>query len=237
MGEIRSGWAMALMAAAAFGCAASEGPRGATRFDPDVRLDALLVEWQMQPDPGLSCEMRPRERAAVTDCGRVRGEVEQLALEFPQHPRVRLAAAALAHDVRDRIRAQSHLDALFAAQPVHPEAAVLRARLAIEDGNVALARRVLREQIALTPDHPGLREAEAGVHYLAGDRSLATASLDAAEALGAPGWRIAYHRGLLDEAAGDRASALDQYRLAAEENPAFAPAREREAGLTAEIGW
>jgi Flp pilus assembly protein TadD len=220
------------------GCASSPSePRAVTDFDPEERLEALLVEWRALPEPGRSCETTPRAREAVRDCGQLRAEFEALVLEFPRDPRVRLAAAAVARDASDRARALSHLDALLSVTPAQPEAAVLRARLAVEEGNLALARRVLREQIALAPAHAALREAEAGVLYLSGDRPGAYAALDAAEALGAPAWRVAYHRGLLEEGGGDRIRALDHYRAASEANPSFAPARERSAGLEAEGSW
>lgn len=231
----RSGLAIALVAF--LGCAHGDAPHEATALDPEVRLEAILSQWRALHAPGSSCETTPSERAAVVDCGRLRAEVAQLALTFPTNPQVLFAAAVMSNEARRRDQALSYLDQLFAVVPIYPKAAVLRAHLALEEGNVTLARRVLREQITLSPGHPGLREAEAGVLYLAGERAAAEAALEMASSLGAPGWRVAYHRGLLAEASGRVNEAAAFYREASEENPAFGGARERLVALEAAGIW
>ena len=226
-------WAVAI-AIWAVGCAGSPPPHAATPLDPQMRLEALLEQWRALHAPGSSCETLPSDRAPIDDCGRLRGEVGQLALAFPRNPQVLFAAAVMASEAREREQSASYLDQLFAVVAIFPQAAVLRAQLALDDGNLALARRVLREQIALAPSHAGLREAQAGVLYLAGEPDAADAELEVAFSLGAPAWRVAYHRGLLAEAAGRADRAVDFYREASEMNPGFALAHERLVALVAE---
>jgi len=52
-----------------------------------------------------------------------------------------------------------------------------------------------------------------------------------AEVLGAPRWRVAYHLGLIGEAAGALDQAQKLYREAVEKNPGWAPAQQRLNGL------
>ena len=54
-----------------------------------------------------------------------------------------------------------------------------------------------------------------------------------AQALGAPAWRIAYHLGLIEEAAGNRAEAMREYMEAVSGNPQFQPAAARLKALQA----
>jgi tetratricopeptide (TPR) repeat protein len=99
------------------------------------------------------------------------------------------------------------------------------------------AKRLLEEQVHLTPDHAGLRESYSAVLFLEGDLSGANKELDAAERLGAPAWRVAFNRGLIAEKAGDGRKALQQYEVAAAANPDFKPAQSRLAGNRAESGY
>jgi Flp pilus assembly protein TadD len=109
----------------------------------------------------------------------------------------------------------------------YPDAAVLRARIAIEQGNVPFARRLLVQQIRLVPDHSGLHETLGAALYLDGRLPEATLELTTARALGAPNWRVAYHLGLVEEAAGRFDEASRHYGEALEGNPEWAQARSR----------
>ena len=112
----------------------------------------------------------------------------------------------------------------------------MRGRIAIQQGNLPFARRLLEEHVQLAPDSSELREALASVHYLLGDLTRARRELEIAERLGAPRWRVAYHRGLLEEADGKPEAAIDYYRRALEGNPGWDRARARLRGLESERG-
>jgi predicted Zn-dependent protease len=196
----------------------------------DQRLDALLDEY----DHARSGE--DESSRLLVDCDRIRNEIDRLALEFPSHPRTLLACAQLSYDAREVERSQSYLDQLFRAQTASPEGGVLRSRIAAEEGNLQLARRVLETQIQYTPDHPLLREALSSVMYLSGDLAGARAAIAAAESLGAPVWRIAYHRGLIAEAAGDNGEARRQFQACLDANPEYPQARSRLSGMKAAGG-
>ena len=127
-------------------------------------------------------------------------------------------------------------DRILAAEPVHPDAAVLRGQCAIRDGNLPAAVRLLEQQKSYSPDHAGVREALSATYFVMKELDPAARELDAAEKLGAPAWRIAYNRGLIAEAKGDRAGALAAYQAAVDANPDFGPARSRLAGRKAEGG-
>ena len=95
---------------------------------------------------------------------------------------------------------------------------------------------MLEEQVELAPDVPELREALASVHYLLGDFDEARRELRVAERLGAPAWRVAYNRGLLEEAEGYPDRAIEWYRDALAERPGWDKARSRLRGLESELG-
>ncbi len=196
----------------------------------DERLSALLASRRAVAAHGAGVVVEDEE--VIVDSGRIRNEIERLTLEFPDHVPSLMASAQLAHDAGERTKAVSYLDRVRRLAPGHADAVVLRARIALEEGSIPLARRLVEEQIDRTPDHSGLREVEAGVRFLAGEHEAALRSLDVAESLGAPRARVLYLRGLIAERRGDRASASRLYLEAAEAGDPRAAARRRglEAG-------
>jgi tetratricopeptide (TPR) repeat protein len=161
----------------------------------------------------------------------LQGEIERLALVCPAHVPTLMANAVIAYDEQRPARSQQFLDQILAQPGSHPDAAVLRARIAVDEGNVPFARRLLEQQIRLAPDHAGLRETYGGALYLERQWPEARRELNAAAALGAPTWRIAYHLGLIEEAQGQFDAARRYYAEALAGNPAWAPAQSRLKGL------
>ena len=204
------------------------------------RLEALLEVWEEARREDGGCEQRRPTDTPLVDCDVITREIERLAIEFPRQPDVLLAASVVALERGRREDAAKTLDILRSVQPIHPDAAVLRARLAIREGNLRFARRLLDEQRSLTPDHSGLWELAASVAYLRGDYAAAMRDLDIAARLGAPGWRAAYHRGLVAEASGRLDLAAAEFAACLEAAPDFRSARSRLRALAvrgADSGW
>lgn len=186
--------------------------------DPDRELNELLRELD---------EAR-REGEGVPE---IEWEIRRLAVFVPRHVPTKMANALIAYRNTDRSLAQQYLDGIFDIQPSHPEAAMLRSTIAIEEGNAPYARKLLAQQIKFRPDHAGLHEHQAGVLYLLQDYEASRAAIDRAARLGAPPWRVAYHLGLLEEATGNTAAATRYYNDCLDVNPAWEPARARLIGL------
>lgn len=213
------------------GCATGSFGHRDENCNPDQRLDQLLSAYEEGRNDGVNSSGN-----VLVDCERARNAIERLALEFPAHTPTLLAAATLAYETGEPEKAQNYLDQLFRAQPAHPEAGVLRSRIAIDDGNFQLAQRVLAMQIQYTPDNAALREAQSGLLYMSGDLDGARAAINAAERLGAPAWRVAYHRGLVAEAAGNSGEAQTQYQACLDANPSFSAAKSRLSGMKSQGG-
>jgi len=215
------------------GCRTPEGPHP---HDPRARLAVLLEQWTRVRGDGATCEQQGPGETPLIDCERTRKRIERLAIEFPRDPDVLLANAVVAFETGRPEDAAQDLDALRRVTPIHPDAASLRARIAISQGNLRFARRLLDEQIELSPDHARLHELSATVHYLDERHDAALRDLDRARRLGAPRWRSRYHEGLIAEARGASDEAARAYRMSLEENPGFAPARSRLRALDAMAG-
>ncbi len=200
----------------ASGCATMtlEGPD-----DPASELRSLLDELESRTDEGNHGEDARRRLA-------------RLSAKYPRDVDIHLANAVYAAQDADPAGARFHLDALFRIVSVHPEAALLRAELAMKEGNLPLALRVLDEQIRLVPDHPGLRETRGSVYYFRGEYRAAWEELQRALSLGAPGWRVAYHKGLVAEAEGRSEDARTLYENSLRLNPDFQPAASRARALS-----
>lgn len=190
--------------------------------NPDERLESLVAAYDACK--GGSAEDDGR---LIVDCDREWNAIERLSIEFPEHAPSLMANAVIAYDERSPQKSQRYLDALLAIESSYPEAAILRSRVAMDEGNLQLARRVLDMQVAYTPNHAGVREALSSVLYMSRDLEGAGTQLALAEKLGAPAWRVAFNRGLIAEAAGRPADAQRLYRAAVDGNPDFTPAQDR----------
>jgi hypothetical protein len=165
---------------------------------------------------------------SVTDiCEVSRLEIERISMQCPGHVSAQFAGAILAFERRELSKAQQILDTLLSDNGVHPDAATLRARIALEEGNVPYAIRFLSDQVRLSPADYRLREALASSYYLSRRWQDAANELQAAEQLGAPSWRIAYHNGLILEAEGRKDLAVSQYEKVLQERPEYLPASDR----------
>lgn len=213
------------------GCASSSFGHRDEECGADERLDGLLTAYDEGRNDGVNSSGN-----LLVDCERARNAIERLALEFPTHARTLMAAGTLAYEAGEPEKAQNYLDQVFRVQPACPEAGILRSRIAVDEGNLPLARRVLDMQVQYTPDHAGLREALSGVLYMSGDLEGARAAIDAAANLGAPAWRVAYHRGLVAEAAGRSGEAQAQYQACIDANPSFLAAKSRLSGMKSQGG-
>ena len=198
-------------------------------YNADAQLAGLL-----QPYEELRAKGCPIDANQVgSDCERLRLEIARLAVVCPNHAPTLMANAVIAYDEKRPVAAQQYLDLILSQPRSFPDAAVLRGQIAIEEGNLPFALRMLEQQIRLAPDQAGLHETYAAALYLDGQLPNARTELALAERLGAPRWRIAYHLGLIEEAAGNRAAAVRDYTEAVSGNPAFQPAASRLKALQA----
>jgi predicted Zn-dependent protease len=229
---LKSKWIVRLATAALAiplcGCASSRGS-GALRAQRCIAPDAQLAKIIRSLDE-LQASCGP-DSYGEPSCDRVREDLLRLTVVCPDHEPTLFADAILAYDVHKPADAQEYLDLILSRSGSHPEAAVLRARIASEEGNLPYARRMLEQQVKLAPDHAGLHETLGGMLYLAKDWANATRELTTAGALGSPRWRIAYHLGLVEEAQGHVDNARRLYMESFAANPQWRPAQSRLTGL------
>jgi tetratricopeptide (TPR) repeat protein len=215
----------------ASGCTTASFGHRSRESDPDARLADLLQQY----DDSKAGKRESND--ILLDPDRVRLELERLSLEFPTHVPTLMANAVLAYDAREVTKSQRYLDLIFHVQNAHPEAAVLRSHIAIEEGNLPLSRHLLETQIQYTPDNASLHEAYSGTLYMAHDLEGASAEISLAERLGAPPARVAFNKGLIAEAGGKDDEARKQYQAALDADPGFAGARSRLSGMKARPGY
>ena len=191
---------------------------------PDVRLAAALEEYE-------AAELN----RIVADQGRARNKIEALSFEYPAHVPTLLANGLISFEEADFVNSQRYLDRLFSVQAIHPEAALLRSRLALQQGNAAAAEKLLGDHLRHVPDHHGLHEAMAEVYFLTGRFGEAMTSVAIAEDLGAPDWRMAFNRGLIEETQENLEAAATHYDEALKCNPDMSDAESRLLGVRARL--
>ena len=189
-------------------------------YDGDAQLAEVLRELETRRANGC-------DAVGGADCLRSRAAVERQLAVCQAHVPTMMANAVLAYDEGRPVIAQQLLDQILSQARAHPDAAVLRSQIAIEEGNLPFARRLLEQHLKLVPDHAGLHEAYGALLYLVGQMTDARRQLETARALGAPGWRVAYHLGLVAEALGFPGEAEKHYAEALEGNPGWPPAQSR----------
>ena len=190
--------------------------------DPDVALAELLApikEDSVQLD-------------AVT-IERMRFAIERLAARHPSHVPSQVAASTLAFESGEPQRAQGLVERALLLDPTSIEARCLRVRIAVADGSIDLARKLITDGLRLRPDSAALYESSAWLHQLRGNMDEALAHLDAADALEAPKWRTMFHRGLIEELRGNYDEARKHYEATLVINDGCLQARQRLAGLLA----
>ena len=189
----------------------------------------MIRSWSSRPPWMRGRTLAPR----VTTASRSVSRSSSCSPSILATPRSSSARPSLPRKRGTTSARRGHLDLLRRIDPGFSPAAVLRARLALEDGNLRLARRLTEQQIRLSPDDAALHEMRAAVAYLSGEYQEAAAALSVAERLGAPQWRLEFHRGLLEERAGRPDAAMGHYRAAlsrTEHGPSRARLRALEAG-------
>ena len=199
-------------------------------YNPDAQLAAVLPQFEALRAKG--CDADAVERG-TSECERLQREIERLAIVCPGHAPTLMANAVIAYGDQRPAESQQWLDLILAQPRAYPDAAVLRARIAIEEGNLPFARRLLAQQIRLVPDHAGLHETHAAALYLEGNLQESRNELTMAGMLGAPRWRIAYHLGLIEETSGRADEATKLYAEALAANPGYEPAESRLKALQA----
>lgn len=197
---------------------------------PDQQFLPLWEQWREARSKPGGCGM-PEEGRFV--CEALRREVERVAHICPTYVPGLMASAVIAYEDRQFALAQQYLDALFGLQKAHGPAAVLRGRIALEEGNIPFAVRFLAEQVTLSPKDAELREVYAAALFLADKLAEARQQLAIASDLGAPAWRIAYHVGLLEELSGNWRLALQHYEEAILARPGWEVALARRDGMRA----
>ena len=200
-------------------------------YNPDARLATLLQPYQELR--AKDCTIEGNIERGGAECDRLEREIVTLGVVCAAHAPTLMANAVIAYDKQRPADSQQMLDVILSQPRGYPDAAVLRARIAIEEGNIPFAERMLGQQIKLVPDHAGLHETYAAALYLVGKMSEAKGELTMAGLLGAPRWRIAYHLGLIEEALGLGVEASQFYAEALQGNPGWAPAGSRLRALRA----
>ena len=213
-----------------FACATTSPLTRQLCYDPGVQLANVLRPLEDLRAKGCQIEA---STAGPAECDRLHHALQRLLVICPGDAPTLIANAVVAYDEHNSVQSQQFLDEALAQPGRYPDAAVLRARIAIEEGNVPFARRLLEQRIRLVPDHAGLHETLGAALYLEGRLPEATLELTTARALGAPGWRVAYHLGLVEEASGRFEEASRHYGEALEGNPAWAQAQSRFNALRA----
>lgn len=211
------------------GCLATTTPLVRQQcYNPDVQLAKVLEPLEAAKSQG--CMSGP---SATGECDRLRAELERLTVVCPGHPPTLMTNAVFSYDERHVAKAQFFLDQILAMPGSHADAAVLRARVAIDEGNLPFAKRLLEQQINIAPDHAGLHETYGAALYLTRELAGASRELTTADALGAPRWRTAYHLGLIEEASGRLEQARKLYAESVTAKPGWQPAESRLRALRA----
>lgn len=177
-------------------------------YEPDKQLQALLEKHHIKRAEGITCQRSPQQHV---DCHTLASELGKLAITYPQHRDINFIAALVYFQSGRIVDSQLLLDKVLSKQDSLPEAAILRSKIAMQEGNMNLARTLLNRQLQRVPDHPELYASLAATYYLEGRYEKSQHLLQTADRLGAPAWRSSYHLALVHEAQQHWATACQYY--------------------------
>lgn len=203
--------------------------------EPGQRLDHVLALFEYNRIEGVECNDMLVPQRETRDCARLLSELDQLMTEFPSHPRILMANAVYQYKAERKDRAQLALDRLLSQSRAQPEAAILRARIALEEGNTVFAQQLLMRQISLAPERVDLRSALASVHFASGEYQKARNMLNLVRSGSKVPWEVSYHFGLIAEGEKDWTSACGHYQGALRDKADYGPAMSRLVGLAEHI--
>jgi Flp pilus assembly protein TadD len=143
-------------------CSTSQTKR---EYQPDDQLTAMLKQYNVNQTDGVNCQ---GYQSAISDCERLSNDLGALSMTYPQHQQIGFTAAIVYHQIGRDVDSQMVLDRLLSQQQPVSEVAILRSKLAMQEGNINLARTVLQRQVQLQPDHPELHATLAASYYLEG---------------------------------------------------------------------
>jgi len=219
------------MACLAAGCAHRKSTflmSGAACADASARLSELWKDLHEAIETPGGCDLDGGRR-----CEMLQNEISRLAVNCPTSPEVLMANALLAFQGHELLRSQQLLDQLLSLQVNYPEAVSLRARIALQEGNLRFALRFLEDQMHRFGDDAGLHETYASALFLARRWTDAREHLGIAARLGAPPWRVAYGLGLVAESQGQFAEAKARYEEARQSRPDWKQPEARLRALVA----
>lgn len=199
--------------------------------EPNDRLDHVLALYKINLADGKECHDIKRPRSQTMDCARLLVELDRLVAEFPSNRRILVANAIFSYKAQRTEIAQLMLDRALAQGGSQAEAAILRARIALEQGNVTGAIQLLERQLMLAPGNLDLRSALASAYYASGEYERARNLLLSVGMKSHNPPEHHYHLGLLAEGEEDWATACAHYRQALGFESDFIPARARIIGL------
>jgi tetratricopeptide (TPR) repeat protein len=200
--------------------------------DPDARLASALSELDKARSSGRNNNTVASDESVIMDPESARLRFDNLAVEYPAHVPTLTMCALLSFEAGEFEKSAAYADRALALQPEHNFAAILRARVALQEGNLPRARDVLSRQIAMTPESPYLHEMLASVHYFSGELAAAEQELRLAEHHGSEPARLAYLNGLLAEKRGNPDDAKKLFAKAVELDPGFEEAQSQLLGLS-----
>ncbi len=168
--------------------------------DPVAALGTAAADAEMDPSQARRLAKRAWQAdqsfvpAALTyakrlrEAGREKRAMEVLRQSWARQPHPELAEAFLSSSLYPTIRAD-RVETLVAAAPDHPESHLIRARAALEFGDLPAARRSIDAALAARLDQRRVWLLMAEIAERAGDTAAASQALHRAATTSDPQWR------------------------------------------------
>lgn len=207
------------------GCATQ--PQKLVKFDANNELASIMARYNVSTEGPMNCAER---FGSQIDCMTLLDDLEQLMRSVPGNSKVMTITGLLQYKLGRTLESQYTLDQVLALPQPAPEAAILRARLALQHGNFALVKRMIENQIGMLPSYGPFYEMLALNYYLQGQYPEALAQLDK-NRLFSDSWMTDYHYGLIHQAMENTVTACEAFERALAVNSGHTASKSRLAQL------
>ena len=197
-----------------------------SNFDPQAFYDKQF-SWGPEAQKAKRCEQSGQANYPILYCKLIMRKLESARMTAPNLQAMSRSLLSIYNAMQLSEKSRALADQLISMDSTAHEVYVIRAEIALKDGDERLAKQVLQKAEYLVDELGPIYETFAAVDYYNGNYKSAEKQLTKAFKLGSDQWRISYHQGVIAEAKNRWQEACSAYQDSLMSEPMYRPSQKR----------